>query len=236
MCLMFFSSVSIVGTGPCSNIYYNWFMARKRKGLFIVLEGLDRSGKSTHTKKLVKYLKSRDLNVVFTREPGGTGFAEVIRKMLLDPAHKVVALAELLLYEASRAQNTQEKILPALNKGKIVLCERYSMSSIAYQGYGRKIPLNIVNCLNKIATSSLKPDLTVIFDIPLQHFKTRSKGFKSDRLERENLEFKTRVKNAYLKLAEKTPNTILIATDKPIGEVQKNLRKKINKLLEKYEF
>jgi dTMP kinase len=211
------------------------FMAKKRKGLFIVLEGADRTGKSTHTKKLVGYLRNKGFDLVFTREPGGTKFAEGIRKLLLNPKHKVVPLAELMLYEASRAQNTREKILPALKKGKIVLCERYAMSSVVYQGYGRKIPIKTVNALNKIATSGLKPDLTVVFDMPPADFKFRGKGLKSDRFESENAYFRSKVRNAYLRLAKKTPNTILIRTNKPIYEVQKELRKVVIAVIKDYK-
>jgi dTMP kinase len=210
-------------------------MPVNRKGLFIVLEGPDRSGKSTHTKKLVKYLEKTGFSVACTREPGGTGFAEIIRKMLLNPKHKVTPIAELLLYEASRAQNTYEKIIPALKNGSIVLCERYTMSSIAYQGYGRKIPVATVEKLNKIATFGLKPNLTIIFDMPPEHFEIRSRGLQSDRLELENMKFKTRVRKAYLRLAKKTPNTILVNTDKPVRDVQKILRKKIDGMLKRYK-
>lgn len=203
----------------------------KNKGLFIVFEGADKTGKSTHTKKLVSYLRSKGLDLVFTREPGGTKLTEGIRKLLLNPKHKILPLTELMLYIASRTQNTREKILPALKKGKIVLCDRYAMSSVAYQGYGRKISIRTVNALNKIATCGIKPDLTVIFDMPSGDFETRSKGTRPDRLENENSRFRNRIRNAYIRLAKKTPKTILIRTDEPIGKVQQNLRKKIVRLI-----
>ena len=208
-------------------------MAKKNKGLFIVMEGTDRSGKSTHTKKLSAYLKKLGNKIVYTREPGGTRFAEGIRKLLLDPAYKVTPMAELMLYTASRAQHSAQKILPALLEGKIVLCERYTMSTVVYQGYGRKLPLKTINMLNEAATFGLKPDLTIIFDMPAKHFNSRSDGFKSDRLERENMEFKKCIRKAYLNLAKKTPKTVLIKTDKPIAEVQLTLRKKISALLKR---
>ncbi|MGN1058631.1 MAG: dTMP kinase, partial [Candidatus Avelusimicrobium sp.] len=109
------------------------------KGKFIVLEGPDRCGKSTQAKMLVNHLIALGKEVVLTREPGGTPTAEKIRQIVLEPGLDIRPMAELFLYEASRAQHTQEKILPALNEGKIVICERYTMSTCAYQGYGRGI-------------------------------------------------------------------------------------------------
>ena len=236
MCLIFFmEGVSRSLVNLSAHIYYNEIMKKDNRGIFIVLEGLDRTGKSTHGKKIVKYLLSKKFKTVYTREPGGTKFTEGIRKLLLDPKHKVIPMAELMLYTASRAQHTQEKIIPALKQGKMVLCERYTMSTTVYQGYGRKLPLKIVDTLNKIATFGIKPDLTIVFDMPLTHFKTRSKGFKSDRLERENLQFKNRIRKAYLHIAKKTTGAVVIDTNKPIAVVQSVLRKKIDTLLKKYK-
>ena len=117
------------------------------RGKFIVLEGPDRCGKSTQAKLLYNYLIAKGFDVVLTREPGGTPTAEKIRQIVLEPQLDVRPMAELLLYEASRAQHTQEKILPALQEGKMVICERYTMSTCAYQGYARGIDLDVIHTI-----------------------------------------------------------------------------------------
>jgi dTMP kinase len=205
-------------------------MAKTKKGFFIVLEGGDRSGKSTQAKKLFSYLKKLKKDVIHTREPGGTLFAEGIRKLLLDPRHHVLPLTEVLLYEAARAQHTFDKVLPALKKGKTVLCERYTMSTVVYQGYGRKIPMKTVNALNTIATGGLKPDLTIVFDMRVNQFDKRSKYIVIDRVEKELSKKRNKIKNVYRKLAKSTKNTVLIDANESIEEVQMTLRKKLTRL------
>ncbi|MCX5783768.1 MAG: dTMP kinase [Elusimicrobia bacterium] len=202
-----------------------------KKGIFIVFEGADRSGKTTQAKLLAEYLNKLGKKTLHTREPGGTGFAEAIRKILLDPRHKVLPIAELFLYEAARAQHTGEKILPSLNGGKVVICERYSMSTSAYQGYGRGLSLKIIKPVNDTATSKLKPDLTVLFHMPDSQFAKRSFGIKADRLEKESAKFRARVRAGYLAIAKKQPKTIVIDAAKPIDEIQQLLRAKIGGLM-----
>ncbi len=190
------------------------------KGKFIVLEGPDRCGKSTQAKMLYNQLVARGKDVILTREPGGTPTAEQIRQIVLQPGLDVRPLAELLLYEASRAQHTQEKILPALEAGKIVICERYTMSTCAYQGYGRGIALKTIDTLNKIATQDTKPDLTLVFLMSDKYFTERGEYLFSDRLEQEDLAFRQKMRKGYLDMIKRTPNAYLIDADKNISDIQ----------------
>lgn len=190
------------------------------KGKFIVLEGPDRCGKSTQAKLLFNTLLAHGKEVVLTREPGGTDTAEKIRQIVLEPGLDVRPMAELFLYEASRAQHTQEKILPALEAGKIVLCERYTMSTCAYQGYGRGIDLKMIDTLNQIATLGLVPDLTLVFLMSDKYFVERGEYLYSDRLEKEDIKFRQQMRKGYLELISKTPNAYLIDADKNISSIE----------------
>lgn len=203
----------------------------KIRGLFIVFEGPDRTGKSTQAALLIERLSALGREVVHTREPGGTPCAEAIRKLVLDPAYKVLPMAELLLYEASRAQHTGEKILPALAAGKVVLCERYTMSSVAYQCSGRGLKEGVVNALNEIATGGLHPDLTIVFSMPDTNFTTRGKHLKADRLELEGGDFRSRVRKAYARLARKTENAALLDADRPVEAVAEDIWSLVSKSL-----
>ena len=190
------------------------------KGKFIVLEGPDRCGKSTQAKLLLNYLITQGKDVILTREPGGTRTAERIRQIVLEPGLSVTAMTELLLYEASRAQHTEELILPALRAGKTVLCERYTMSTCAYQGYGRGIPLRTIHTLNRIATQQLVPDLTLVFLMSDKYFTERGEYLYSDRLEREDIAFRKKMRRGYLNMIKRTPNAYLVDADKDIMDVQ----------------
>lgn len=190
------------------------------KGKFIVLEGPDRCGKSTQAKLLVNHLTALGKDVILTREPGGTPTAEKIRKIVLEPGLDVRPMAELFLYEASRAQHTQEKILPALEAGKIVICERYTMSTAAYQGYGRGIDLDTIDTLNRIATLETKPDLTLVFLMSDKYFVKRGEYLFSDRLEQEDAAFRQKMRKGYLDLINQTPRAYLINADQTIEAIQ----------------
>lgn len=183
---------------------------KRAKGLFIVFEGPDKSGKSTQARRLVDSLRARGRDVVHTREPGGTGVAEGIRKVLLDPALTIAPLAELFLYEASRAQHTSEKIRPALEEGKIVVCERFTMSTDAYQGEARGLGLKKTSTLNKIATGGLRPQLTILLDIPVEEFEARDLQRELDRLESESAAFRAKVRKGYLKAAKADPRAVVL--------------------------
>lgn len=206
-------------------------MARKSKGVFIVLEGPDKSGKSTQAALLVRGLRARKIKVVHTREPGGTSFAEAIRQILLNPKHRVDPLAELLLYEAARAQHTKEKLLPALNKGLVVISERYTLATLAYQGYARGISLATIRNLNHIASFGLKPDLTLVLDIPELQFGSRDKARKLDRLESEPSLFRRRVRQGYIKLSRSEPQVLLVDGSLGIALVQKKIEAAVERLL-----
>ena len=200
------------------------------RGVFIVLEGPDKSGKSTQAELLVKRLRSLEIAVVHTREPGGTSFAEAIRRIVLDPKHQVDPTAELLLYEAARAQHTAHKLRPALANGDLVLCERYALATLAYQGCARGIPLTLVRRLNAIATGGLKPDLTIVLDIPDSEFGSRRRS-RHDRLELENSAFRRRVRDGYRLLARKEPRVVLLNGRVPIEELHEEILGRVRRLL-----
>ncbi len=200
------------------------------RGKFIVLEGPDRCGKSTQAKLLYNYLLEKGFDVVLTREPGGTKIAEQIREILLKPELDVRPVAELLLYEASRAQHTQEKIIPALQEGKMVICERYTMSTSAYQGYARGLDLKMIDTLNHIATTGLTPDLTLVFLMSDKYFSSRGEYLFSDRLEREDKEFRDSMRQGYKNLAAKTENAYLLEADDDVDSIHR----RVVELLEKH--
>jgi dTMP kinase len=182
----------------------------KADGIFITLEGIEGSGKSTQAARLRDYLTGRGLDVVVTREPGGSPIAEKIRKILLDPSNKkMVPLAELFLYEASRTQHMAEIIAPALKAGKCVICDRFFDASTAYQGKARGIDTGAVERLNLLATGGIKPDLTIVLDLPADVGLGRL-GRSLDRLESESLEFHRRVREGYLEIAREDPGRVKV--------------------------
>lgn len=205
-------------------------MQRKR-GVFIVLEGPDKSGKSTHAGLLTRRLRALGVRTVHTREPGGTSFAEAVRKVVLDPAHRVHPMAELLLYEASRAQHTQEILLPALRAGKMVVCERYTLATLVYQGRARGLPLGMIRRLNRLATGGLTPDLTMVLDIPEREFSRRDRDRKRDRLEKENFRFRKKVRRGYRSLARTEPRTTLVDASQSRERVWDQLWPRVERLV-----
>ncbi|HOW88761.1 MAG TPA: dTMP kinase [Elusimicrobiales bacterium] len=197
------------------------------KGFFIVLEGPDRSGKSTQAKLLAQWLRSRRRKVLLTREPGGTRLSEKLREILLDPKEQIEPLTELFLYETSRAKHTLSIILPALASGKVVVSDRFTMSTTAYQGYGRRLPVATVETLNKIATCGIAPDLTVVLRVPGRIFEERErlaqKLFGADRMERESAGFRRRVNGAYKVLAAR-PGVVSIDAARGIEEIHAEIK------------
>jgi dTMP kinase len=189
-------------------------------GIFITLEGIEGSGKSTQAAKLRDHLVARGLNVVVTREPGGSPIAEKIRKILLDPSNKkMVPLAELFLYEASRTQHVAEIIAPALEAGKCVICDRFFDASTAYQGSARGIDTGAVERLNLLATGGIKPDLTIVLDLPADAGLKRL-GRSLDRLESESIEFHRRVREGYLRIAAGDPERVkVVDASGPIDDI-----------------
>lgn len=192
-------------------------------GIFITFEGPDRSGKTTQVKLLERYLRQKGYDVVVTREPGGTPVGEEIRKILLNPNHKDMdAVTEMYLYAASRAQHVKQVIKPALDKGKLVLCDRFVDSSIAYQGFGRGLGMDMVEAANRYALGGIVPDLTLFLNVRPEDALARggTKPEKMDRLESETLEFHRRVYEGFLILQKKYAERIkMVDASKSIDEV-----------------
>lgn len=197
---------------------------------FISFEGTEGSGKSTQVKLLADYLKTRGHNVLTTEEPGGTKIGFKIRTVLLDPENRMDPLTELLLYFSSRAQHVREVIYPALIKNTVVITDRFSDSTVAYQGYARGLDLAIIKTLDDIVTSDLKPYVTFFLDIDVEDGLKRNRGArKKDRFELETMEFHNRVKNGYVQLAAEESNRIKIINASGSAE---EVNKKIIEILE----
>lgn len=193
------------------------------KGLFITFEGSDGCGKTTQMKLLAEYLQNNGHEVVLTREPGGKGLGEKVREILLNYDGEVSDRCESFLFLADRAQNIDIIVNPAVQAGKIVLCDRHTDSTVAYQGYGRGLDLERINMLNNIATNGKKPDLTFVFDIDTETSMKRV-GREKDRMESAGLEFHNRVREGYLKIAEQEPERIkVIDASKSIEEIHKEV-------------
>lgn len=193
------------------------------KGTFITFEGIDGCGKSTQCEMLKDYLKERGVDFIFVREPGGTVIGERIREILLDKKNsQMTSRTELLLFEAARAQITDEVIKPALEEGKVVLCDRFFDSSSAYQGMARGMGMEFVSDLNMAATGGLKPDITFFFDISAEEALERrgKRGEASDRIELAGLKFQEDVRAGYLELAKSSEGRIItIDATKGIEEI-----------------
>lgn len=180
-------------------------------GLFIAVEGPEGAGKSSQLTRLAARLRAEGIEPVLTREPGGTPTGARIRDLLLDPAAELVPLAELLLYAADRAQHVAERIVPALQSGRLVITDRYGGATVAYQGHGRGLDLELVHTLNAHATGGLRPDLTLVFDVPPELGLARVAGRGApDRLERADLAFHERVRAGFAAQAEDDPSWRLI--------------------------
>jgi len=180
------------------------------RGHFITLEGIEGSGKTTQALRLRDLLAGKGLEVVVTREPGGSPIAEKIREILLDPRNRrMVALAELFLYEASRTQHVAEIVRPALEAGKAVICDRFFDASTAYQGAARGLDMATVERLNLLATGGIVPDLTLVLDLPAE-IGLRRLGRNLDRIESEAMEFHQRVREGYLKIARANADRIKV--------------------------
>lgn len=202
-----------------------------KKGLFITLEGADGCGKTTQLNLLKEYLTSRGYEIVVTREPGGKGLGEKLREILLNYDGEVSDRCEAFLYLADRAQNVDTIIKPAINSGKIVLCDRHTDSSVAYQGYGREQNIDNINMLNELAVNGVHPDLTIVFDIDTETSMARV-GAEKDRLESAGIEFHKRVRNGYLEIAKKNPQRIkVVDASQTIEDVQRDVIKIVEGIL-----
>ncbi|MEO0225356.1 MAG: dTMP kinase [candidate division WOR-3 bacterium] len=204
-----------------------------RRGLFITFEGTEGSGKSTQAKLLYDWLITQDLPCLLTREPGGTKIGEAVRGILLDPLFKELSVkTELFLFLAARAQLVSEVILPAINQGKIVISDRFSDSTYAYQVYGRKLPERPTMLLNRFATSGLKPDITFLIDLPVEEGLKRNRLIDQDRFEKEPLPYHLQVREGYLRLARRAGGRIkLVDGRQPVEVIQSEIQNRTRVIL-----
>lgn len=199
------------------------------KGLFITFEGPEGAGKSTQARLLAEWLREKGHEVVLTREPGGTRLGQDIRELLLHQEHMCYE-AEYLLYSADRAEHMQTLIRPALDRGRVVLCDRWLDSSLAYQGYGRGLDLDWLRAVASGATQGIKPHKTFLFDLPPEVGLRRFEG--RDRLEREPLEFHQRVRRGYLELARAEPQRfVVLDATQPLEALFEELKGHLQNLL-----
>ncbi len=178
-----------------------------QKGLFITFEGADGSGKTTQLNNIKTFLEEKGYDVVITREPGALDIGQKIRNILLHHDGIVADRCEMFLFLADRAQHVETFIKPAIQSGKIVLCDRHTDSTIAYQGYGRGQDIELLKKLNSIAVNGLIPDLTLLFDVSTETAQQRV-GNEKDRMESAGIEFHKKVRNGYLELQKEYPNRI----------------------------
>jgi dTMP kinase len=179
-------------------------------GKLITLEGPEGAGKSTQCAALVKWLCEAGYDPVVTREPGGTELGRRVRQILLETELNIAARAEILLYAADRAQHVEKLIVPALEKGQVVVCDRYFDSTMAYQGYARQLGIDFVEQVNKLSVGTVVPDLTLLFDIPVEEGMARKAAGQLDRMEKETLDFHRRVREGYLRIAESEPARVKV--------------------------
>jgi len=204
-------------------------------GKFITFEGIDGSGKSTQVALLKERLEALDRTVAIVREPGGTVLSEQIRGLLLDHHSRDLSKrAEALLFSTARAQLVHEVIIPALERGEIVLCDRYADSTIAYQGYGRELPLNEIITIQEFATNNIQPDIKVLLDLNVDVAATRLLGSYADRMESAGRAFQERIRQGYLEMARAVPSEWLVVNgDQPVekiaGEIASRVVKEIIK-------
>lgn len=204
---------------------------KENRGYFITFEGADGCGKTTQIGLVCEYLNKKNIENILTREPGGSDLGVHLRKILLHYEAPVSNIAETFLYLADRAQHIEYKIKPALEAGKIVLCDRHTDSTLAYQGYGRCQDLEKLKYLNDIATAGIKPDLTIVFDIESEIAQKRLGGEK-DRLEAEGLEFHKKLRHGYLDIAKKDPERVkVIDANQSIERVFEDTLKVIEEFL-----
>ena len=204
------------------------------KGLFVTLEGPEGAGKSTNREYLAERLRACGVDVVLTREPGGTPLAERIRELLLTPADEPMAVdTELLLVFAARAQHLAQVIRPALERGAVVLCDRFTDATYAYQGGGRGLSIERIAQLEAFVQGELRPDLTLIFDLPVEVGLARAAARgRLDRFEQEGLRFFESVRRAYLDLAKAAPSRYrIIDAGQPLNVVQQDVQALIPDLM-----
>ena len=200
------------------------------EGKFITFEGSEGCGKSTQSKLIYEYLRSNGFNAVVLREPGGVKISEKIRALLLDVKNESIShVCEMLLYMAARAQVVEKLIKPELSKGKIVICDRFLDSTIAYQGFGLGLDIKAIKFIGNVAALGIKPDLTILLDLPVEkglHYRRNS----LDRIEKRDLNYHKRVRNGYLKLAAAEPRRIkIVKVEKDLNLTQNKIRELVKK-------
>lgn len=202
-----------------------------KKGLFITFEGIDGCGKTTQIELLKEELEKKGYTVLLTREPGAKGLGEKFREILLNYDREVSSNCESFLFLADRAQHVDTIIKPAINNGTIVLCDRHTDSTVAYQGYGRELDLEQIYQLNKIATNGIIPDITFILDIDIDTSLQRI-GKGRDRMENAGREFFERVRNGYIEISKQEPERVkLLNGNSPIKEIQNTISNYVEKLI-----
>lgn len=203
--------------------------------LFITFEGPDGSGKTTQIARLIEFLSDKDCDVIATREPGGTSIGDQIREVVHAVDNQLMQSAtELLLYSASRAQLVREVIRPHLDRGGVVISDRYADSTLAYQGYGRCLDMDALYTITAFATGNLRPDLTFLLDITAEEGLRRRKGSGGEwnRLDQETVDFHARVREGFIALAQTDMQRwVLIDASRGIDEVQSDIRKEVEKRL-----
>ena len=198
-------------------------------GRFITFEGIDGAGKSTHLAWAAHFLRGRGVGVIATREPGGTILGEQLRQILLAGDQRIGAETETLMMFTARRQHLEDVILPALQRGDWVLCDRFTDASFAYQGGGRGVAKDKLEVLERWVHPDLQPDLTLLFDVSAELGQSRVVGTKSlDRFEREGVEFFSRVRNAYLERLRQWPNRMVrVDANKPIADIQREIEQRL---------
>ena len=199
-----------------------------KKGLFITFEGADGCGKTTQLTLLDEYFNKAGRKTLLTREPGAGILGARIREILLNYDGEVSPNCESFLFLADRAQHVEGMIKPALEEGTIVLCDRYTDSTLAYQGYGRELDMERIKYLNNLATSGLKPDLTIVFDVDIETSLSRV-GKSKDRMESAGVDFFNRVRRGYLEIAKQEPDRVKIIDS---SDTIENVHKKVVEIVE----
>ena len=180
-----------------------------KRGYFITFEGADGCGKTTQSELVKKYLEEKGYDVIWTREPGSKGLGQKIRELLLHYDGDVAPMCEAFLFLADRAQNIEQNIKPAVTEGKIVICDRHTDSTIAYQGFGRGKDIQQLTYLNNLATDTMKPDITFVYDVSTDVALTRV-GSEKDRMESAGIEFHKKVRQGYLEIAKNDPERVKV--------------------------
>ena len=208
-----------------------------KSGVFITFEGVEGCGKSTHSKLLFKYLKKLGYRTEHTREPGGTKLGEAVRRVLLgSPEIQISDLAELFLFEACRAQIVKEIIRPDLDRCSIVISDRFSDATFSYQGYGGRVDLAKIKTLDRVATTGLVPDLTILLDIDTLEGLRRARKKGIDRMEKKDLSYHKRVRAGYLKLLKQHPGRIRrVEVSGHIPEVHTKIKHEVEIVLRKFK-